>query len=62
MYRVSAPDANSCGGCHNLPRSGGSAELISKGISFGTLAFNAGFGTDEPGRGLRSATQLDLPA
>jgi hypothetical protein len=26
--RVSAPDANSCAGCHNLPRSGGSGDIV----------------------------------
>ena len=26
--RVSAPDANSCGGCHNLPRSGGGGDIV----------------------------------
>lgn len=26
--RISAPDANSCGGCHNLPRSGGGGDIV----------------------------------
>lgn len=26
--RLSAPDANSCGGCHNLPRSGGGGDVV----------------------------------
>ena len=26
--RVSGPDANSCGGCHNLPRSGGGGDFV----------------------------------
>lgn len=26
--RVSAPDANSCAGCHNLPRSGGGGDIV----------------------------------
>jgi len=26
--RLSAPDANSCGGCHNLPRSGGGGDIV----------------------------------
>ncbi|NJL27496.1 MAG: thiol oxidoreductase [Thermoanaerobaculia bacterium] len=26
--RVSAPDANSCGGCHNSPRSGGGGDIV----------------------------------
>jgi hypothetical protein len=26
--RVSAPDANSCAGCHNLPRSGGAGDVV----------------------------------
>ena len=26
--RISAPDANSCGGCHNLPRSGGGGDVV----------------------------------
>jgi hypothetical protein len=26
--RVSAPDANSCAGCHNVPRSGGSGDIV----------------------------------
>jgi cytochrome c peroxidase len=28
MNRVSAPDANSCGGCHNLPRAGGGGDFV----------------------------------
>ncbi|MGB0514634.1 MAG: hypothetical protein ACPGJE_07315, partial [Wenzhouxiangellaceae bacterium] len=28
MNRVSAPDANSCAGCHNLPRSGGGGDFV----------------------------------
>ena len=28
MNRVSAPDANSCGGCHNKPRSGGGGDFV----------------------------------
>ncbi len=28
MNRVSAPDANSCGGCHNLPRAGGGGDHV----------------------------------
>src|SRR5690606_9461482 len=26
--RVSAPDANSCAGCHNMPRSGGGGDIV----------------------------------
>jgi cytochrome c peroxidase len=26
--RISGPDANSCGGCHNLPRSGGGGDFV----------------------------------
>ena len=26
--RISAPDANSCGGCHNKPRSGGGGDIV----------------------------------
>ncbi|MFW6175280.1 MAG: di-heme oxidoredictase family protein [Acidobacteriota bacterium] len=26
--RISAPDANSCAGCHNLPRSGGAGDVV----------------------------------
>ncbi|GAB4171824.1 MAG: hypothetical protein Kow0020_06690 [Wenzhouxiangellaceae bacterium] len=28
MNRVSAPDANSCAGCHNLPRAGGGGDFV----------------------------------
>jgi mono/diheme cytochrome c family protein len=28
MNRVSAPDANACGGCHNLPRAGGGGDFV----------------------------------
>jgi hypothetical protein len=26
--RISAPDANSCGGCHNVPRMGGGGDIV----------------------------------
>lgn len=28
MNRISAPDANSCAGCHNLPRAGGGGDFV----------------------------------
>ncbi len=44
--RISAPDANSCGGCHNLPRSGGGGDNVANvfvlGQRFPFLRFNGG--------------------
>ncbi len=33
--RVSGPDANSCGGCHNLPRSGGGGDFVTNVMVLG---------------------------
>ncbi len=42
--RISAPDANSCGGCHNLPRSGGGGDIVTNvfvlGQRFDHLTFD----------------------
>ena len=42
--RVSAPDANSCAGCHNLPRSGGSGDIVANvfvlGQRFDAITFD----------------------
>ncbi len=42
--RVSAPDANSCAGCHNLPRSGGSGDIVANvfvlGQRFDSITFD----------------------
>ncbi len=44
--RVSAPDANSCGGCHNLPRSGGGGDVVTNvhvlGQRFDHITFDHG--------------------
>ena len=59
--RVSAPDANSCGGCHNLPRSGGGGDIVANVFVLGQRFDFATFGdvpdgfvtkgtTDEQGR------------
>ena len=44
--RISAPDANSCGGCHNLPRSGGGGDNVANvfvlGQRFPFLRFDGG--------------------
>ena len=43
---ISAPDANSCGGCHNLPRSGGGGDFITNvqvlGQRFDHVTFDHG--------------------
>jgi hypothetical protein len=43
--RISAPDANSCAGCHNLPRSGGGGDIVANvfvlGQRFDFATFNA---------------------
>jgi hypothetical protein len=45
MNRVSAPDAGSCGACHNLPRSGGGGDFVTNvfvlGQRFDFATFNA---------------------
>jgi hypothetical protein len=44
--RISAPDANSCGGCHNMPRSGGGGDNVANvfvlGQRFPFLRFDGG--------------------
>ena len=44
--RISAPDANSCGGCHNLPRSGGGGDVVTNvhvlGQRFDHITFDHG--------------------
>lgn len=57
--RVSAPDANSCAGCHNVPRSGGGGDIVANvfvlGQRFDFAEFNpldgipTGSGVDERG-------------
>jgi hypothetical protein len=51
--RLSAPDANSCAGCHNLPASGGGGDIVANvfvlGQRFDFLTFNNADGT--PTRG-----------
>ena len=46
--RVSAPDANACGGCHNLPRSGGGGDNVANvfvlGQRFPFVNFDGGEG------------------
>jgi CxxC motif-containing protein (DUF1111 family) len=48
--RFSAPDANACGGCHNLPRLGGGGEnaanVFVMGQRLGFLNFDGGEGDD----------------
>lgn len=42
--RISAPDSNACGGCHNLPRSGGGGDLVTNvfvlGQRFDSITFD----------------------
>ena len=58
MNRVSAPDANSCGGCHNLPRSGGGGDFVTNvfvlGQRFDFATFDA-LSDDEVGFETRGA-------
>jgi CxxC motif-containing protein (DUF1111 family) len=46
--RVSAPDANSCAGCHNVPRAGGGGDNVANvfvlGQQFGFVNFDEGEG------------------
>jgi hypothetical protein len=42
--RVSAPDANSCAGCHNLPRSGGGGDIVANVFVLGQRFDFATFG------------------
>ena len=41
--RVSAPEANSCAGCHNLPRSGGGGDIVANVFVLGHRFDNATF-------------------
>lgn len=45
MNRISAPDAGSCGACHNIPRSGGGGDFVTNvfvlGQRFDFATFNA---------------------
>ena len=58
MNRVSAPDANGCGGCHNLPRSGGGGDFVTNvfvlGQRFDFATFDA-LSDDEIGFETRGA-------
>lgn len=58
MNRISAPDANSCGGCHNLPRSGGGGDFVTNvfvlGQRFDFATFEA-LSDDEIGFSTRGA-------
>jgi len=46
LNRVSAPDANSCAGCHNVPFVGGGGDFVANvfvlGQRFDSITFNAG--------------------
>jgi Di-haem oxidoreductase, putative peroxidase len=41
--RISAPDSNSCGGCHNLPRSGGGGDIVANVFVLGQRFDNITF-------------------
>lgn len=45
--RISAPDANSCAGCHNLPRSGGSGDIVANVFVLGQRFDFATFDRDD---------------
>lgn len=51
--RVSAPDANSCAGCHNVPRSGGGGDVVANvfvlGQRFDFATFDVGDGIPTKG-------------
>lgn len=59
--RVSAPDANSCAGCHNLPRSGGAGDQVANVFVLGQRFDFASFDDADaiPTRG--SADESGLP-
>ena len=44
--RVSAPDANSCSGCHNLPRSGGGGDIVANVFVLGQRFDSINFDDD----------------
>ncbi len=46
--RISAPDANSCGGCHNAPRSGGGGDIVANVFVLGQRFDFATFDNDDP--------------
>jgi hypothetical protein len=46
--RVSAPDANSCAGCHNLPRSGGGGDIVANVFVLGQRFDFASFDATDP--------------
>jgi len=51
--RISAPDANSCAGCHNLPRSGGAGDVVANVFVLGQRFDSVTFDLDDiiEGRG-----------
>ncbi|MEQ8768628.1 MAG: di-heme oxidoredictase family protein [Planctomycetota bacterium] len=55
--RVSAPDANSCGGCHNVPRSGGGGDNVANVFVLGQalpfINFDGGAGDNFEAHTLR---------
>jgi hypothetical protein len=54
--RISAPDANSCGGCHNLPRSGGGGDIVTNVFVLGQ---RFDFVTFDPGDGMPTRGSVD---
>lgn len=46
--RVSAPDANSCAGCHNVPRSGGGGDIVANVSVLGQRFDFATFDSSDP--------------
>ncbi len=46
--RISAPDANSCAGCHNLPRSGGGGDIVANVFVLGQRFDSVSFDPSDP--------------
>lgn len=46
--RISAPDANSCSGCHNVPRSGGGGDIVANVFVLGHRFDFATFDASDP--------------
>ena len=46
--RISAPDANSCFGCHNFPRSGGGGDIVANVFVLGQRFDHLTFDGDDP--------------
>ncbi len=46
--RISAPDANSCAGCHNVPRTGGGGDIVANVLVLGQRFDSVNFDPTDP--------------